>query len=147
MFTVVLDANVLYGQYLRSFLVYVALTKVAVFRWTDRILDECFEDLTRNREDLAPEVLAKTRQLMNAAIPDVLVTGYEVLESSLQLPDPNDRHVLAAAIRCGAQAIVTFNRKDFPEEVLIDLGASRRHRAVRGRSRAWCTCSLFGWRG
>lgn len=52
---------------------------------------------------------------MNEAVRDCLVTGYEDLIDSLSLPDPADRHVLAAAIRVGAEVIVTHNLKDFPE--------------------------------
>jgi hypothetical protein len=48
---------------------------------------------------------------------EMLYTGYESLIPSLSLPDKNDRHVLAAAIRCQASAIVTFNLKDFPQEL------------------------------
>ena len=55
---------------------------------------------------------------MDAAVEDALVVGYEPLISALELPDPDDRHVLAAAIRCNAQEIVTFNLKDFPADVL-----------------------------
>jgi len=55
---------------------------------------------------------------MNQAVLDCLVTGHETLIESLELPDPDDRHVLAAAIHAGADAIVTFNLRDFPEEVL-----------------------------
>jgi hypothetical protein len=51
---------------------------------------------------------------MNAAVRDVLVTGYQPLTEALTLPDPGDRHVLVAAVKSGAQAIVTFNLKDFP---------------------------------
>jgi hypothetical protein len=51
-----------------------------------------------------------------------LVTGYDHLISSLELPDPDDRHVLAAAIVCGAQHIVTENLKHFPSDVLDPLG-------------------------
>jgi transposase InsO family protein len=59
---------------------------------------------------------------MDKAVPDCLVTGYEGLIESLELPDPDDRHVVAAAIRCGAQIIVTNNLKDFPSEVLDQYG-------------------------
>jgi hypothetical protein len=55
---------------------------------------------------------------MNAAVRDCLVSGYEPLVDSLDLPDPDDRHVLAAAIKVGAQVIVTWNLKDFPGEKL-----------------------------
>ncbi len=59
--------------------------------------------------------------LINQAVPDCLVTGYEHLIDQLSLPNPNDRHVLAAATRSGAQMIVTTNLKDFPKAVLADF--------------------------
>ena len=55
---------------------------------------------------------------MGGAIRDVLVVGFEPLIEALELPDPDDRHVLAAAIKARAQLIVTHNLKDFPEERL-----------------------------
>ena len=55
-----------------------------------------------------------TRELMNEAVLDCLVENYQTLEAGLELPDENDRHVLAAAIRSGADAIVTTNLRDFP---------------------------------
>lgn len=58
---------------------------------------------------------------MNAYVRDALVTGYEPIKDTLELPDPDGRHVLAAAIRCGADAIITFNAKDFPASVLAPL--------------------------
>jgi predicted nucleic acid-binding protein len=48
---------------------------------------------------------------MNAAVRDCLVTGYEPLIGAVELPDPDDRHVLAAAIRARAQVIVTETSK------------------------------------
>lgn len=68
------------------------------------------------------EALTRTRQLMNDAVPDCLVDGYEAIAQGITLPDPDDVHVLAAAIRCGASAIVTFNLKDFPAKVLAPHG-------------------------
>ena len=59
---------------------------------------------------------------MEDAIPDCLVSGYEHLIEGLKLPDPDDRHVLAAAIAGHADAIVTWNEKDFPKEVLDAFG-------------------------
>lgn len=72
--------------------------------------------------------LARGRKLFEAAIPDGRVLGYESLIVGLtELPDPDDRHVLAAAIRCGAQAIVTFNLRDFPARVLAPFGMEAQH--------------------
>ena len=59
---------------------------------------------------------------MNGALPRALVTGYEPLVEQLALPDPDDRHVLAAAICAGATVIVTENVDDFPSETLAPLG-------------------------
>lgn len=117
-FTVIYDANVLYPSLLRDLLIRVAQAGLVRARWTDEILDEVFRNLLEERPDLNPERLARTRTLMNEAIRDVLATGYEPLKEILDLPDPDDRHVLAAAIKVGAQTIVTNNLKDFPAEQL-----------------------------
>jgi hypothetical protein len=61
----------------------------------------------RDFPDVTRDQLARTRELMNLHAEDSLVTGFEELIESLQLPDPSDRHVLAAAIRAGAGVIVT----------------------------------------
>ena len=52
---------------------------------------------------------------MAGTFPDSLVTGYAALEQ-IMANDPKDRHVLAAAVRGQAQAVVTLNVKDFPPE-------------------------------
>jgi hypothetical protein len=70
--------------------------------------------LSRNRPDIPSDRLDRLRQLMNEAVRDCLVSGYEPLIEGLKLPDPADRHVLAAAIKAGAQVIVTSNLKHFP---------------------------------
>ena len=64
---------------------------------------------------------------MNAAVPDSLVTGYEDLIESLELPDLDDRHVLAVAIRSDADAIITFNQRDFDETVLTKFDLYTEH--------------------
>lgn len=87
-------------------------------RWTNQIHEEWKRNVLKNRPDLTAAQMDCTSALMDMAIPDALVTGYGDLCSSLELPDPDDRHVLAAAIRSKAEVIVTFNLKDFPARVL-----------------------------
>lgn len=125
-FTVVYDANVLYPAPLRDLLIRLGQTDLFRARWTDAILDEVFRSILEDRPDLEPENLARTRQLMCDAVRDCLVTGYEPLIQALELPDGDDRHVLAAAVRCGAQVIVTNNVRDFPESALTPLAIEAR---------------------
>lgn len=113
-FLVVYDACVLYAAPLRDLLLGLARAGIGRARWSEQILDECFANILVNRPDLKPEALLPTRELMNKAVPDCLVTGHESLIKELSLPDPDHRHVLAAAIRCNAQAIITLNPQDFP---------------------------------
>ncbi len=73
------------------------------------------------------ERLERTRSLMDDAVRDWLVTGDADLVDSLTLPDPGDRHVLAAAIRAGTEIIVTYNLRDFPADALTAYGIEARH--------------------
>jgi hypothetical protein len=98
---VVYDACVLYGNELRDLLIRIAISGMVRAHWTDEILDETFGNLVANRSDLSPERLMVTRERMNVAVPGALVSGYEILVETLKLPDPGDRHVLAAAIAAG----------------------------------------------
>lgn len=125
-FTAVYDACVLYPAPLRDFLIWLALTGTFRARWTERIHDEWTRAVLRKHPDQT-DALARTRQLMNDAVPDCLVDGYEAIAHGIALPDPDDVHVLAAAIRCGASVIVTFNLKDFPEKVLAPYGIEAQH--------------------
>lgn len=113
-YTVVLDANVLYPAPLRDLLMRLAVTDIFAARWSNRIHDEWIRNLLKNRADLTREQLERTKSLMNKSVRNCLVEDYERFEETLTLPDKNDHHVLAAAIKCNAQAIVTFNLKDFP---------------------------------
>lgn len=76
-------------------------------KWAEIILDEWIRSVLKNNVELTSEKLDRTRKLMNKAVRDCLVIGHEELIDSLALPDPDDRHVLAAAIRVGAEVIVT----------------------------------------
>jgi predicted nucleic acid-binding protein len=121
------DANVLYPAELRNFLMHLALSGLFRAKWSAAIHEEWISNLLRNRPDLTRQKLERTRQLMDKATLDSLVEGYENLIPSLSLPDKNDRHVLAAAIRGGAQVIVTMNLKDFPAKVLQKYKMKAQH--------------------
>jgi hypothetical protein len=126
-FVVLYDACVLYPAPLRYLLVRLANTGIVRARWSDLILDECFRSILEKRPDLKPEALKRTRELMTQAVADCMVTGFDALVEGLELPDPGDRHVLAAAIRAGAQAIITFNLADFPEDKLTPYNVEAKH--------------------
>ena len=126
-FTALYDACVLYPAPLRDLLMQLALTDLFRARWSDQIHDEWIRSVLENRPDLKPEQLERTRTLMNAHVRDCLVTGYEPLIEGLTLPDPDDRHVLAAAIRTRASVIVTFNLDDFPSDILEPVGLEAQH--------------------
>jgi len=126
-FTAFFDANVFYGARLRSLVLFVAQSKIFRARWSEQIHDEWVRNLLLNRPDLKAEDLAKTRQLMNAAVPDCVVDGYQPLIAGLTLPDADDRHVLAAAIITRANVIVTFNEKDFPKELIEPFRLHTKH--------------------
>ncbi|WP_280475301.1 PIN domain-containing protein [Nocardia farcinica] len=113
-FIALYDANVLYGNTLRDMLIRLARSGVVQAKWTDAILDETMRTLAAKRPHIAESKLNRLRELIVAAVPDCLVEGYEPLIAGLRLPDPDDRHVLAAAIKAGAQVIVTANLADFP---------------------------------
>jgi hypothetical protein len=126
-FTVVYDACVLYPAPLRDLLMQLALLDLYRAKWTDKIHEEWIASLLRDRPDLTREKLRRTRELMDSNVRDCLVTGYESLIPSLTLPDPKDRHVLAAAISSGASVIVTFNVRDFPLDELGVYGVEAQH--------------------
>lgn len=126
-FTVVYDACVLYPARVRDFLIRLAGTNLVRARWTQDIHEEWITNLLQRRQDLSRDQLEYTRQLMDDAVLDCLVEGYASLVPALQLPDPGDRHVLAAAIRCNAQAIVTYNLRDFPAAQLEPYRIEAQH--------------------
>lgn len=122
-FSVILDACVLYPAVVRDAALRLALTDLFQARWTDAIHDEWVGALQRVRaadgsRKFDDAVLQRTRALMDKSVRDAKVEGYEYLIDMIELPDPNDRHVVAAAIKAGADAIVTYNLKDFPSDYL-----------------------------
>lgn len=124
----VLDSCVLYPPGLRNLFMWLAVAKAFAPKWTDQIHEEWIENAIEEdarRHDppqLSREKLKRTRNLMEQHAAESNVTGYESRIPSLMLPDPDDRHVLAAAIESETGVIVTFNLRDFPEAALAPHG-------------------------
>jgi hypothetical protein len=106
----------------RDLLIRLARTGLVGARWTGLIHEEWIRNLLRNRPDLTPAQLQRTRELMDLAVPGAVVEDFESWIPRLTLPDPDDRHVLAAAIVAAADVIVTFNTKDFPADAVAAHG-------------------------
>lgn len=114
---VVYDANILYPVLLRDLMLRLAGSNLFQARWTEEILKETVRSITQNRPELKKHII-RTFSNMTQTMRKELVSDYEYIIPELQLPDPDDRHVLAAAIRCEAHTIVTDNLKDFPVNIL-----------------------------
>ena len=97
-YTALLDANVLYPAPIRDILLQLAVSDVYRAKWSADIHREWIRALLRNEPHRDRASLERTRDLMNQAARDCLVEGYEHLVPALDLPDADDRHVLAAAI-------------------------------------------------
>lgn len=119
---VLLDACVLYPAPVRDLLLYVANELLFQPKWSAIIQDEWVRNLLINRPDLQEERLKNTVKAMNMAFFNGNVTSFESLIPSIKLPDENDRHVVAAAIKANAEIILTFNLKDFPQDTLDNYG-------------------------
>lgn len=118
----VLDANVLYGGFLRDLLLSVFAAGLYEAKWTEEITAEWVRHLLKNRSGVTAENNARTVLQMHQIRPSALVENYKHLIESIDLPDKDDRHVVAAAIACQAQKIVTRNLRDFPSEILGAFG-------------------------
>lgn len=125
--TVLFDANVFYPAPMRDLLLQLATTDLFKAKWTADIHREWIEALLRNEPHRDRAALERTRDLMDRATRDCLVSGYRDLIPSLSLPDADDRHVLAAAIVGRCDAIVTQNLRDFPPEALTPFGIEVQH--------------------
>ena len=121
-FTCVLDTNVIYPIDIRDLLFWFAYYDLYTPKWSSHILDEWASVM--KRKGVVPEEIEKRIANANQAFPDALVKNYEPLIDTLQLPDINDRHVLAAAIKTNANIIVANNLRDFPENYLATYGLS-----------------------
>lgn len=126
-FTALFDANVLYPAPLRDIVLQMGVEGLYRAKWSADIHREWIEALLRNEPHRDRAVLERTRDLMNEAVPDALVTGYETLIPVLELPDADDRHVLAAVITGHCDVIVTQNLQHFPPLILEFYGVEAQH--------------------
>lgn len=126
-FTAFLDANVIYPAGLRDTLLRLADRNLYRACWSAMAHEEWMRNVLNDRPDLSLDQIQRTRETMDRHFPDALVVGFEPLIDGLDLPDPDDRHVLAAAIRGRADVIVTQNLKGFPQERLDPYGIEAQH--------------------
>lgn len=119
-FTCVLDTNVIYPIEIRDFLFWFAYYDLFTHKWSENIFEEWVRVMREKKID-EEQILERVKRV-NQAFPDGKVTNYQGLIKGLVLPDPGDRHVLAAAIKTNANVIVTNNIKDFPQEYLATFG-------------------------
>ena len=122
----VLDSCVLYSASLRDFFLSLADADMFQPKWSAEIHEEWIEALLANRIDLKRRDLELTRDQMDRYFSEAVVLGSEILIPTLTLPDPGDRHVLAAAVHSQADTIVTANLKDFPPAALAPYGIGAR---------------------
>lgn len=115
-FVVVLDACVLVPASLRDVLLRAADANLYRLQWTDDILTEVERNLI-GKIGLRKERIQKLLDVMREEFPEALITLHTALIEAMPI-NPKDRHVLAAAVACKAQIIVTQNLKDFPSELL-----------------------------
>lgn len=125
-YTAILDANTLYPMLVRDLLLSLATAGLYHARWTTAIHAEWTRNLAKNRPEIAPH-LPGIVAAMDSAVPDCIVENYQPLIGCVALPDTNDQHVVAAAIAGHADAIVTFNIKHFPADVLSPHGIEIQH--------------------
>jgi PIN domain len=129
---VLLDANILFPVPLCDLFMHLAIISIVRVHWSARIEDEWVRNVIEKRSHLDPARILHRAVRMNLALPDAMVSGFEVLEEQLlnttpSLPDWDDVHVLAAAIHCQATAIITKNLKDFPSERLAPFEVEALH--------------------
>lgn len=105
---------------LRDTLFRLAEKRLYLVRWSPESIEETVRTL-QGKVGKTPEKTAHLVDELRSYFEDAWVEGYEALIPSMA-NHPKDRHVLAAAVRCGADVIVTFNLKHFPEEALEPWG-------------------------
>jgi predicted nucleic acid-binding protein len=126
-YVAVLDANVLYPASLRDVLLRLAAEEFYDLRWSARILEETERNLAANglmSSAQAERLVGVMREAFEGACADE--TAIAALEGAMT-NDPKDRHVMAAAVAGEAQAVVTMNVSDFPEESAEPFGVEVMH--------------------
>jgi hypothetical protein len=118
-------ACVLHPFHLRNLLVRCAVERLVEARWRDGIHDEWIRSVAANDPGISIDRLNVTHHLMNAVLPDAMVSNYENHIPAINLPDLDDRHVVAAAIVARASLIITWNVRDFPAKELAKASASQ----------------------
>ena len=105
------------------------LAEAGLYRplWSDRVIDEMVDAIAMIHPELASGPARSRADAMQAAFEDACVTDWEELAAGISLPDPDDRHVVAAALQGRADMIVTANVRDFPSEILDSMGLEAQH--------------------
>lgn len=114
---VLLDANVIVDAQVRDLLCRLAEAELIELRWSSRILEESRRALT-DKLGLDPLKVERLITALMRAFPDASVTAFDELVDHLILPDPDDRHVLAAAVHGECDLLITYNISDFPDTAL-----------------------------
>lgn len=118
---VIYDANILFPFHVSHILVFMAARRLVNAKWTAKIQQEWLENIAKKY----PEDLDGCRRrcdAMNRALPEAMVTGHESRIEGIIFKDPDDRHVIAAALHVGASGIVTRDRKHFTPQTLKPFG-------------------------
>lgn len=130
-YTALVDACSLVSVWRRNLLLSLAEAEFFRLRWSQTILDETERALAKlhhQRGNADGDARArKAIAAMTKAFPEAMVDDFaQLLANPLGLPDPNDEHVIAAAVKTQAQAIVTENISDFPADLLGRLNLEPR---------------------
>ena len=118
-----LDTNILYPNLMRDILLEAAKLRIFNFRWSRNIRQELLRAYRRQNSDrMSRRFEEHTLRLMDVYFRRLMISGYEYLLPDIHLPDPDDRHVLAAAIHANCDYLVTQNLRDFPAPVCAQFG-------------------------
>ncbi len=124
-FSVVIDACALFPLTLRDTVLRAAEKELFRIHWSSEILDEVEGNLVSSGRTVADKA-RNLIHIMSEAFPEALVEGYEDLIPVMGNSE-EDRHVLAAAVRCKAQSIITMNLRHFPPDSLAKYDVEAQH--------------------